>query len=874
MPGILWTSLRWSRFGTWIRPSHMAVLRMVAACKPLSDDGWEQGEACVNILLRSRVVLAVASGILIGVSVVQGQDTRIRSSVIADDREDQRIALVVGNSDYAIGSLANPLNDARAMSTALKDLGFDVIELANASRREMFAGATEFGDRLGEDGVGVFYYAGHGLQVDGTNYLIPINAEIGTEADVEVEAVPVNRILREMDRRGQGLNIVILDACRNNPYARGWRSVGGGGLAKQDAPTGTLIAYATAPGMTAADGDGVNGTYTEELLRYMREPGLEVMSMFRNVREAVYARTGGVQVPWESSSIMGSFSFAPGGDQPNPVANLRTEPVSDPETNPSIAELNPGVTSVDRAFRERAVLAAFFEATGGMRWSDPNWLTDNPLETWVGITTDPEGFVTAIDLSGRGLRGSIVGDIGLLTGLRELNLHDNELTGPIPKEIGDLKELIALDLSNNALNGSLPERLRDMVALESFRISHNRLTGPIPTGIGSLAALMDLDLSWNQLEGRIPGNLGELRRLRGLNLGVNKLSGPIPAQFGRLSSLVTLDLTANELTGPIPPQISNLASLQSLQLGNNKLTGVIPGWLRQLTNLKSLSLLDNGFRGPIPLGLEELSVLASLDLSRNELTGPIPSQLGKLESLEELALEDNHLAGRIPAELGQLRRLRILSVGQNDLSGLIPRELGNLQALERLSMPENRLTGPIPLAFGGLARLTSLNLGGNSLEGPIHDGLASLRELTMLALDRNDLTGRVPDWLGDFRAITRVSLAQNQLSGSVPPELGNLSSLLLLDLGDNLLSGPIPGELGDLASATDIDLHDNRLSGPIPAALLRLTSLVSLDVSGNTATGLCVPEALLTWYASIPFVGGDRERPSRCPEGFDDEPLG
>ncbi|MEO6393881.1 MAG: caspase family protein, partial [Pyrinomonadaceae bacterium] len=193
---------------------------------------------------------------------------------------DRRIALVIGNGTYTNAPpLKNPPNDARDMAATLKALGFDVTNGINTNQREMKRLIREFGQKLKSGGSGLFYYAGHGVQSNGRNYLIPVEADIQSEAEVEDSGVDVSLVLRFMDEAQNGLNIVILDACRNNPFARSFRSASNG-LAQVDAPTGTLIAYSTAPGRVASDGTGQNGLYTSELLKQMRVPGLSVTDIF------------------------------------------------------------------------------------------------------------------------------------------------------------------------------------------------------------------------------------------------------------------------------------------------------------------------------------------------------------------------------------------------------------------------------------------------------------------------------------------------------------------------------------------------------------------------------------------------------------------
>ena len=234
--------------------------------------------------------------------------TLLLSAAAAEAADPMRIALIIGNSAYRESPLRNPVNDAKAMAAALTEQGFTVILRQNASKTEMEKGIADFGEKLQEGATGLFYYAGHGMQVSGRNFLIPIDAEIKSEQRVRLETVDVDVVLDQMTAAKSKVNMVILDACRNNPFERRFRSVGGG-LAQINAPEGTLIAYATAPGKVAADGTGENGLYTEELLRAVRQPGLKVEEVFKTVRANVTRRSNGAQTPWEASSLVGDFYF-------------------------------------------------------------------------------------------------------------------------------------------------------------------------------------------------------------------------------------------------------------------------------------------------------------------------------------------------------------------------------------------------------------------------------------------------------------------------------------------------------------------------------------------------------------------------------------
>jgi len=222
----------------------------------------------------------------------------------------KRLALIFGNSSYTTAPLRNPVNDANAISKKLKGLGFDVMIHTNGSQNEMKKAIRSFGEKLAANkGIGLFFYAGHGMQVNGENYLIPVDAKIEKEQDVELEAVNLRRMLGEMDYAGNSMNIIVLDACRNNPFARSFRSSGNNGLASTNAPFGTFIAYATAPGSVAADGTGNNGLYTQEFLKALDKKGLTIENVFKEVRRNVYKISTGKQVPWDNSSIFNDFYF-------------------------------------------------------------------------------------------------------------------------------------------------------------------------------------------------------------------------------------------------------------------------------------------------------------------------------------------------------------------------------------------------------------------------------------------------------------------------------------------------------------------------------------------------------------------------------------
>jgi hypothetical protein len=233
----------------------------------------------------------------------------------------RRVALVVGNSAYRnVPQLANPGNDARLLAQTLAALGFELTgggAQLDLDKSGFDAAVRAFGQQLPGAEVALFYYSGHGLQVQGANWLVPLDANPTRVQDLDFQMVDASLVLRQMEGSGTKLNVMILDACRNNPF--GGRGLRGSepGLAQMRAPEGTLISYATQPGNTASDGAGLNSPYTQALVEAMKQPGLDVLRMFNRVGVTVKKATGGAQLPWVSSSpIESDYFFAGGGANP------------------------------------------------------------------------------------------------------------------------------------------------------------------------------------------------------------------------------------------------------------------------------------------------------------------------------------------------------------------------------------------------------------------------------------------------------------------------------------------------------------------------------------------------------------------------------
>ena len=262
-----------------------------------------------------------------------------------------RVALVIGNADYThVGALRNPVNDATDVARSLRGLGFEVTLRTNLSQRDFNRALTAFGERIRPGTVALFYFAGHGIQFRGQNFLIPVDARIPQEQAVRTEGVDVDLVLDQFQNASVGL--VILDACRNNPFERAIRSGGGGGLAKVEAPKGMLIAFSTAPGRVAEDGTNTrNSPYTGALVRALGQPERPVETVFKEVRREVSEATGNRQLPWETSSLTGEFYFR------TPAAVAAASPAATTAAAPAPGGPAPAARDADLA-----VELAFWDA--------------------------------------------------------------------------------------------------------------------------------------------------------------------------------------------------------------------------------------------------------------------------------------------------------------------------------------------------------------------------------------------------------------------------------------------------------------------------------------------------------------------------------
>jgi len=328
-------------------------------------------------------------GLLIAGSLLVLCSTLTRAAV---PTQEPRHALVVGNANYATAPLINSANDAAAVAKVLERAGFTVDLKLNASQKQLQDAVTAFGDRLKNGGAGLFYFAGHGVQIKGRNFMMPVGTDIKREDEVPYKAVDVQQVLDKMETAKNRINVVILDACRDNPFARSTRS-GGGGLSQVDAPIGSLVAFATSPGSVASDGRGSNGLYTQHLLANMERPGLPIEEIFKRVRLGVRLDSNGGQVPWESTSLEGDFYFF----TPSPTA----------KTGPTLLPPPPGIELIARAERGYELLRQgqlddaerLFRALAGAGHPEVAWMgREGMAEVLLTRGDSPAALIEANDI--------------------------------------------------------------------------------------------------------------------------------------------------------------------------------------------------------------------------------------------------------------------------------------------------------------------------------------------------------------------------------------------------------------------------------------------------------------------------------------------
>ena len=561
--------------------------------------------------------------------------------------------------------------------------------------------------------------------------------------------------------------------------------------------------------------------------------------------------------------------------------------------------------------------------------SDPfgvlsSWNDSTNFCNWKGVKCSRRHErVTALDLYGHNLRGSMSPHIGNLSFLKLIDLSNNSFSGEIPIEVGRLFRLQYFYLANNIFTGEIPAHLSNCSELREMDFSRNKLVGRIPYELGFFAKLQLFQLGANNLTGTIPTSIGNLSSLVHFSVPYNNLMGNIPEGIGHLKSLSILAVAANKFSGELPSSLYNLSSITIISTASNKFNGSLPANIGlTLPNLKWLAISSNEFSGPIPISLSNASKLQAVVLSTNNFVGLVPRDLGKLvdiwwlgfgsnylgsnssddldfltslknisqiqildfsdnqfggvlpasianlsSTLTNLYLGGNQISGPVPAILEKYTNLQVLDMARNLFTGVIPSSFGMFQSMQGMDLRRNNLFGEIPSSFGNLTQLIELYLSENKLNGSIPSSIGNCKHLQYLDISQNNLTGVIPREVTDLSSLSLLlNLSYNSLSGNLPLEVGNLKNLNALDVSENNLVGEIPTTIGDCESLEYLNLQSNSFQGDIPSSLASLKGLSYLDLSHNQLSGH-IPKGLQTLpylvYFNASFNDLEGEMPTK-----------
>ncbi|KAE8676987.1 putative Leucine-rich repeat protein kinase family protein [Hibiscus syriacus] len=499
-----------------------------------------------------------------------------------------------------------------------------------------------------------------------------------------------------------------------------------------------------------------------------------------------------------------------------------------------------------------------------------NWSSSSPVCNWFGVICGSNHRrVTALNLTGLGLVGTLPPHLGNLSFLSLISITENSFHGRLPVQLSNLHRLKHIDFGNNSFSGEIPSWLGSLTELRVLRLYYNNFNGVIPFSLGYLSKVEELSLYGNQLSGSIPSSIFNISSVQIIDLGTNMLSGRIPSSLFKCRKLQLLSLSTNQLEGSLPVEIGNLNMLQFFFIGDNNFQG---GILEKIVNLTLLKMIDCSLReiiifvGQIPPVIFNMSTLSTISFESNQLSGSLPSNTGLwLPNLEELYLANNRLVGPFPMSISNASQLTTLDISHNFFSGSIPDTLGNLRNLKRLNLDVNNLTssrlsflysltncrglevldfsdnvlisGVIPTTIGGLKELQSLSLGDNQLEGPIPSELCQLNKLGFLVLSNNKMSGPIPACLGNLISLRQLLLGSNMFSSSIPSTLTGLTTILILNLSSNSLTGPLPIDIGNWKVVNIMDLSNNQFSSDIPIGVAELDDLSYFSLSNNRITG-------------------------------------
>ncbi|KAL1344799.1 hypothetical protein HN51_018629 [Arachis hypogaea] len=505
-----------------------------------------------------------------------------------------------------------------------------------------------------------------------------------------------------------------------------------------------------------------------------------------------------------------------------------------------------------------------------------SWTPDNSVCAFNGVTCDASNSVTGINLSNRSLTGVLdFHNLCRIQSLQTLELGFNSLHGKISDDIRNCTGLKFLDLGNNNFYGTFPD-ISPLNKLQYLFLNQSGFSGTFPwqSLLNMTDSLLQLSVGDNPFDlTPFPKEVVSLKKLNWLYLSNCSLGGKIPVGIGNLTELTELEFSDNFVTGELPGEIVNLKKLWQLTFYNNSLSGKLPFGFRNLTglnyfdgsmnklegdltevkfltNLVSFQLFENGFGGEIPKEIGEFKSLKALSLYRNKLIGEIPQRLGSWTEFDFVDVSENMLSGPIPPDMCKKGKMTALLVLQNKLTGSIPETYASCNTLNRFRVSNNSLSGSVPGGIWGLPNVDIIDIELNNLEGSVTSDIKSAKKLAQIYARKNRLSGQIPKEISEASLLVTIDLSENQVSGEIPDSIGELKQLGSLYLQKNELTGSIPKSIGSCTTLNDVDLSMNSLSGKIPSSLGSLPALNSLNMSRNQLSGE-IPESLALLRLSL-----------------------
>ncbi|CUI13277.1 GP46-like surface antigen, putative [Bodo saltans] len=560
------------------------------------------------------------------------------------------------------------------------------------------------------------------------------------------------------------------------------------------------------------------------------------------------------------------------------------------------------------------VLQDFYDATNGAEWVRPWDMTavDAPCG-FEGVTCGAANDITIIELTNRGLRGTLPPSLSQLSGLLKFQADSNALNGGLPPEFSSWTVIEEINLSRNSLSGTLPHEYSVLSHLTHFIIFFNMIVGTLPAEYSRCTNFKQFDAHHNQISGTLPPEYSSWTNFDSLALPANKLTGTLPSAYSAWTRLNWFDVSSNQLDGTLPQEYaawtklgavfsvafnqlrgtlpSSYASwgfLSRVDVSRNKLDGTLPPEYSSWTKLRSFAAVSNSFTGTLHASYSAWVLTTSFDVSGNKLDGTLPQQYGSWTAITTFDVGDNAFTGSLPPTYSAWQHLTTFFAPNNNLEGTLPPEYSAWLSVELFHIPNNKLSGPLPPEYSAWTKLRSFSALANSLTGTLPAAYSAWVP-AYFDVSINDLDGTLPPEYSSWTAINVFAAGVNALRGSLPPVYSAWRNVETFDVGNNTIEGMLPPEYsawatlrsfsalansltGTLHGAysawalTHFDVSRNSLNGTLPPEYSSWTKLIVFDTSSNALTG-SLPPNYSTWQSIDTFdVGKNKIQGTLPPE--------